>query len=52
MAICVHWLETPMDAKLAHGAEAQWLLQQAQELRAIFGTSLVTARAAFPKILG
>ena len=39
-----HWLSMIRDGELASGPELDWLLQESRQLRAIFSTSLMTAR--------
>jgi four helix bundle protein len=40
-----HWLDLIKASEIASGAELNWLMGEAAELRAIFRASLVTARA-------
>src|SRR6476659_28249 len=44
-----HWLDLIKEAELASGAELNWLMGEAAELRAIFNASLVTARANYER---
>ena len=45
-----HWLDVLKDGELASGPELDWLRGEAGELRAIFKTSLGTARANFERL--